>query len=103
MPQHKYIYIPNGELWPRESINGRFPKIRVSAGIEIGPAKWLDMHRPVEQMTWAPGEPLVIHDRLISEGGWIARREVRCFNLYLPPTYRTAMRPGLSHGSTTSA
>jgi hypothetical protein len=29
--------------------------------------------------------PLLIRDRLVSEGGWIERRGVTCFNLYLPP------------------
>jgi hypothetical protein len=36
-------------------------------------------------MTWAPGLPMVIQDRLIAEGGWIERPGVACFNLYLPP------------------
>jgi hypothetical protein len=29
---------------------------------------------------------MIILDRLISEGGWIDRNDVRCFNLYRPPT-----------------
>ena len=37
-------------------------------------------------MTWAPGEPLIIADRLISHGGWIERPGDAVFNLYLPPT-----------------
>src|SRR5205085_1357913 len=56
----------------------------------LSAAAWLDRHKPVEQMTWAPGLPLVIHDRLILEGGWINRRGVTCFNLYHPP----AINPG---------
>src|SRR5262245_3925125 len=36
-------------------------------------------------MTWAPGLPLQIPDRLISMGGWIERKNVSCFNLYRPP------------------
>jgi hypothetical protein len=47
---------------------------------------WLDRHRAVEQMTWAPGEPELIEDRLVSEGGWIERSGVATFNLYRPPT-----------------
>ena len=34
---------------------------------------WLDKNRPVEQMTWVPGEPIEIRDRLIVNGGWIER------------------------------
>jgi hypothetical protein len=46
---------------------------------------WLDHNRPVHQMTWAPGEPLEIHDRLVSDGGWVNRRGVTVLNLYRPP------------------
>jgi hypothetical protein len=54
----------------------------------IKPNAYLDAHRHVEQMTWAPGLPLTIEDRLIAEGGWIERRGVTTFNLYRPPTAR---------------
>ena len=37
-------------------------------------------------MTWAPGMPPLIRDRLISDGGWIERKGVTTFNLYRPPT-----------------
>jgi Family of unknown function (DUF5906) len=49
---------------------------------------WLDQNKPVEQLTWAPGSPMVIADRLISEGGWIKRNGVSCFNLYRPPNIK---------------
>ena len=32
------------------------------------------------------GLPMLIRDRLVSEGGWINRKGVACFNLYRPPT-----------------
>ena len=37
-------------------------------------------------MTWAPGLPEIIEDRLLYEGGWLDRPGVRCFNQYLAPT-----------------
>ena len=37
-------------------------------------------------MTWAPGLPITIRDKLVLEGGWIERRGVTCFNLYRAPT-----------------
>jgi hypothetical protein len=49
---------------------------------------WLDQNKPVEQMTWAPGFPLIIQDRLISEGGWIEREGVSTFNMYRPPSIK---------------
>ena len=36
-------------------------------------------------MTWAPGQPMLMRDRLISDGGWIERKGVTVFNLYRPP------------------
>jgi hypothetical protein len=81
MPQHRYIYVPTRELWPAASLNGRLPKVGL-----LKAATWLDRNKPVEQMTWAPGEPMLIRDRLVSEGGWFERAGVTCFNVYKPPT-----------------
>ena len=33
-------------------------------------------------MTWAPGMPVLIPDRLVVDGGWIERSGVICLNLY---------------------
>ena len=90
MPMHSYLFVPSRDPWPAASVNARIAPIpdgevdgkpkTVNANI------WLDQNRPVEQMTWAPGLPMLINDRLISEGGWINRKGVNCFNLYRPPT-----------------
>jgi hypothetical protein len=48
---------------------------------------WLDKNRKAEGMTWAPGEPLLIPDRVAREqGGWIAKPGTTCLNLYYPPS-----------------
>jgi hypothetical protein len=98
MPRHNYIYIPTREMWPASSVNARIAPIPI-VDSEAKPvlddrdkqkttpaATWLDRNRPVEQMTWAPGEPELILGRHIAEGGWIERDGVACFNLYRPPT-----------------
>jgi hypothetical protein len=36
-------------------------------------------------MTWAPGKPMLIPDKLIADGGWIDRSGCTVFNLYKPP------------------
>jgi hypothetical protein len=101
MPMHKYIYWPTRDLWPGASVNSRIPPIPVTKDGELSrdekgepvmmsATAWLDRHRPVEQMTWAPGFPMIIRDRLIIEGGWIDRPGVASFNLYRPP----AIGPG---------
>jgi hypothetical protein len=97
MPMHSYIYVPTREPWPVASVNARLPPMPVLDGKGkqklddkgrpefISASKWLDQNRPVSQMTWAPGEPLIIADRLISHGGWIDRSGEACLNVYLPP------------------
>jgi hypothetical protein len=56
------------------------------AGGMIPASKWLAKNRPVEQMSWCPGQPTVIKDQLISEGGWIEHPGASVFNLYRAPT-----------------
>lgn len=97
MPMHCYIFAPTGEFWPASSVNARIPPVPdVGAdgkpalddkgkAKKLSAAAWLDRERPVEQMTWAPGEPQIVVDRLVSDGGWIQRRGCSCFNLYRPP------------------
>lgn len=97
MPAHNYIFAPSGESWPSTSVNARIPPVPLvdregqpvldddGEQVKLKANVWLDQHRPVEQMTWAPGEPQVVPDRLISEGGWIHRPGCNVFNLYRPP------------------
>jgi hypothetical protein len=98
MPMHTYIYAPTRDMWPAGSVNARVPPVALVDGSGkpvldadgkqkfISASAWLDRNKPVEQMTWAPGSPMRVHDRLISEGGWIERKGVTVFNLYRPPT-----------------
>jgi hypothetical protein len=76
MVQNKFIFIPTGDLWPAESVDARLGR---------NASQWLAENKPVEQMTWAPGEPRIIHGKLISHGGWIPRDRHTVFNLYRPP------------------
>src|SRR5262249_2973072 len=100
MPMHNYIFTPTRETWPASSVNARIPPVQ-EGDKTIPASQWLDKNRPVEQMTWCPGEPMLIKDRLISEGGWIERRGCTTFNLYRPPTlvcgYAGEPTPWLNH------
>ena len=88
MPQHNYIFAPSRDLWPASSVNARVPPIIGPDGEPIAAAKWLDIHAAVEQMTWAPGLPKLIKDKLISDGGWIERPGCTVFNLYRAPSLK---------------
>ena len=97
MPMHNYIFVPCRTPWPAASVNARIPPVALfrADGTPIlddkgkqkhlPAAAWLDQNRPVEQMTWAPGLPLLIRDQLVAEGGWLPRPGVNCLNLYRPP------------------
>jgi hypothetical protein len=97
LPKHEYVFVPTRELWPASSVDGSLPPLprldgkgnqQVDAkgkALWIKPSEWLDRNRPVQQMTWAPGQPMLIEDRLVADGGWIDRRGARTFNLYREP------------------
>jgi hypothetical protein len=52
---------------------------------ELAANVWLDRNDGVEQRTWAPGEPQIIENKLVAEGGFFAKQGARVFNLYKPP------------------
>src|SRR5689334_3845633 len=97
LPAHNYIFLPTREPWPATSVNSQLPPVALldANGKPVLDAKgepelvraniWLDINRPVHQMTWAPGEEMLIRSRIVTEGGWIDKPEAVCLNLYRPP------------------
>jgi hypothetical protein len=112
-PLHNYFYTPAREPWPAASVNASVPPQKLfdnegnpildSKGkhISLPAALWLDQHQSVEQMTWAPGKPMLIEDYLVGEHDWVYRRGVTTLNLYLPPNIElgdpNAAAPWLEH------
>jgi len=82
MKSHQYIYAPAREMWPAVSVDARLEPIGDG---KLPASKWIAKHRPVEQLTWWPGYPQIIKDKLINEGGWIDHPGATVFNLYLGP------------------
>ena len=95
MPEHRYLYVPTGDLWPASSVDSRCAWPKDADDKPFAPHKWLDQHRAIEQMTWSPGEPQLIVDRVVQGGGWIQKPGGKVFNLYRPPT----LIPGDCHGA----
>jgi hypothetical protein len=93
MPMHNFIFAPTREMWPAESVNARIPPVVIGTDsngkeITIKASTWIDKNQPVEQITWTPGEPMIIPNRTISKGGWRERKGVSCYNLYYAPTIK---------------
>jgi hypothetical protein len=94
---HKYIFAPTRAPWPAVSVNSVLPDVplfkpdgspkldKKGNHIHLPPALWLDQNRTVAQLTWCPGLPMLVRDRIVSDGGWIERHGVTTFNLYRPP------------------
>jgi hypothetical protein len=83
MPEHKFIYRPTGDFWVKESVNSRLAKRG-----KLPASVWLDRNHHVEQMTWAPGKPELIKDRLFADGAWIPKTGVTVYNRYRPATIK---------------
>ena len=78
-----FIYMPTREIWPADNINDILPALplgykRNGKQAMLRPSAWLRKYSRVEQMTWAPGEPEIIQDRLIYAGGWHEHDVMRC-------------------------
>ena len=91
MPMHNYIFVPSREHWPGSSVNSQIAptvigKDKDGKDIVVKATAILDERRHVEQMTWCPGLPVVIRNRLVSNGGWFERQGCTTFNLYRPPS-----------------
>jgi hypothetical protein len=72
---NKFMFMPTRALWPAESVDGILPGIQMpykrnGKWVKLKPSAWLKQFRRVEQISWAPGLPEIIEDRLIFDGGW---------------------------------
>ena len=97
-PMHNYIFLPTREPWPASSVDAQLPPVALldeqgepvldkKGNPRIIPAHvWLDINRPVHQMTWTPATEMLIRDRVVADGGWIEKVDAVCLNLYMPPT-----------------
>jgi hypothetical protein len=95
-PANRCIYRPTRDIWNNEAVDNRLPPmplldasgnpVRISGKIKMIPAsKALAQRRSVERMTWAPGEPEIIENKLLIDDGWIEKPGARTYNTYLPP------------------
>jgi hypothetical protein len=98
METHSYIYLPTRKPWPAPSVNARVRPVPLvdaegrpvldskKKPKRIPASEWLDKNRPIEAVTWAPGEQMIVKDRLVAVGGWFDHAGASVLNLYRPPT-----------------
>ena len=76
LSEAKYMYAPTRQLWEATTVNSL---------LGAGASHALDIKRGCVLLTWAPGEPTIIKDKLLlPKGGWRADPGKRCFNNYVP-------------------
>jgi hypothetical protein len=109
LPTKTYVFMPTGAMWTTSGVNaclrpvvvvdksGKpvFVKVKsrdndgktiwVEEPKTILPSVWLDRCHPVHHMTWAPGYPPLVENRLIVEGEWVARNKFHTLNFYRAP------------------
>jgi hypothetical protein len=106
-PSNTCIYLPTCTPWPNATVdrwlpprplldaNGKPVKDRNGKVKMISPYKWLAQNRRAAAMTWAPGEPQFIRDRLPVDTGWVTKAGATTFNNYRAPV----IQPGDPKGA----
>ena len=77
MGKPEILYLPTRDF---------FPAAKVEARTRKGFAKWLTKNRAIHSMTWAPGLPTIIRDKLALKSGWQDKPGVNTLNKYEPAT-----------------
>lgn len=106
LPKNIYYHRPSGEFWPAQSVDNTVPPVPVghnSGGmpLTIKASKFIAQHHYINQVSWWPGMPEIIHDYVIRNGELLLRPGVRVLNLYehpAPPAGNAHdCRPWLDH------
>ena len=114
-PQHTFIELASRKPWPAISIDTRLPMVALIDNdgqlvrdapvvgkngepkgddpdgdpVLLRPSVWLDQNRSINGITWAPGMPLVVFNKVVVENiGWIDAPGKVTFNTYRPPNPR---------------
>jgi Family of unknown function (DUF5906)/RepB DNA-primase from phage plasmid len=85
LPTSQYFHRPTGAMWTPNSIKAKIARVSVGSK-KVAPTDWLNAFRCAVQMTWAPGEPPEIRDKIITDGGWIGHPGAMCLNVFRPAT-----------------
>ena len=87
---HRFMCPLTGKTWPAAGVDGKFGRIAVGTGtdgksVTIPAHKWLYQHQGADGLTWWPGLPQVIENRIAVDGSLVEKMGTRVLNLYRPP------------------
>jgi hypothetical protein len=87
MPTGKFVYVPTGDLWPATSVNARCGPTGVAGanGKAVPASELLKKKRPVDQVSWLPGEGPIVKDFVVTEAGIESWKDNVVLNLYRGP------------------
>jgi len=81
LPQATFLMLDNGSKWAASSITAHVK----SPDTKLPICQWLERHRYVDEVTWAPGREQFLKDTLVIESGEIPKVGMSTLNLYRPP------------------
>ena len=88
LPSGKMIYEGTREMWTSGSLDKHIGRVKDAMKTE-GPgtlaSTFLSQHRAVKSMGWAPGEPMIVEDKVLTNEGWLRSPGDLTFNRYLAP------------------
>lgn len=101
LPKNTYYHRPSGAFWVAQSVDNVIPPIAVDGGKTIKATKFISQNHYINQISWWPGMPEIIHGYIIRNGEMVQRPNQRVLNLYEPPLPPTGnahdVQPWLDH------
>ena len=104
----RFFCLPTGQHWPRSGVNGKFQPVNLGTDdkgkpVTVAAAVWLYRNQSADGLTWWPGLPPIIQDRISFEGVLVERSGAKLINRYRPPLVLTngdpaKVSPWLDHG-----
>lgn len=76
LSQDKYMFVPTRRLWNRDA---------VVHALGSDTVQMIDSKRACHELTWAPGLPMIVQNRVILNGAWREHPGANTFNAYCPP------------------
>jgi hypothetical protein len=96
-PMNNFICVKTRDMWSASAVNADLPPVPLTDAqgssllddngdqIYMVASDWISANHVADQMTWAPGYPMLIKDQVVDQGGFIPTKGYSIFNRYRPP------------------